>query len=103
MRLYELTLVVSPDITSEKQKSLITKIKKIITGLEGKVVKEEDWGKKELSYPIKKQTTGCFFYWEIELPEKTVADFDNKIKTEEEIIRYLLVRKEVKHGAKVAK
>jgi len=94
MRIYELTLVVDPDLTSEKQKDQLAKIKKIITLLKGAVKKTTEWGKRELAYPIKKKNMGYYFLWEIELPEKNLGEFYRKIKLEEGIMRYLLVKKE---------
>lgn len=103
MRDYELTLVVGPDLTSENQKELLAKIKKIVSDLKGEVKESKDWGKKELAYPIKKTHFGCFFLWLISLREETVDQLDKKIRLEENIIRYLLVRAEGQHGAKVTK
>ena len=113
-----MTLVIDPDLTEENQKKLLTKIKKIITDLEGDVVKSTEWGEKELAYPIRKKDQAFFHLWELKLPEDKILEIDKKIKLEEEILRYLLVRKESptpvakatsvrgkggKHGAKVTK
>ena len=122
MRTYELTLVIDPDLSSEDIKKLIAKIKKIVEELKGQVRETTDWGRKELAYPIKKKSMGCYFLWQISLPEESPNDLDKKLKVEENIIRYLLIRKELvkesptsprknrgsvrgtggKHGAKVA-
>jgi len=116
MRDYELTLVIDPDLTSENQKKLVTKTKKIITDLKGKVGKTDEWGRKELAYPIMKKTLGYYFFLETKLPQKALAEIEKKLKLEEGIIRYLLVRSEKpqnhsvrgkgekggEHGAKVA-
>jgi small subunit ribosomal protein S6 len=109
MRKYELCLVISSDLTSENSQKLITKIKKIITELEGQILKVKEWGRKEFSYPVKKKTSGNYFLWEIELSEKAIGNFTKKIKLEEEVLRYLLIkpfdklRVKEKHGAKIAK
>ena len=114
MRTYELTLVIDPDLSSEDTKKLIAKIKKSVEELKGKVEETVDWGRKELAYPIKKKSMGCYSLWQINLPEESPNALDKKLKVEENIIRYLLVRKELvkekerpslrvkKHGAKVA-
>ena len=94
MRDYELTLVVDPDLTSEKQKKLVTKIKKIITDLKGKVDKTDEWGRKNLAYPIKKKTAGYYFLLAIKLPVEAPIEIEKKLRLEEEIVRYLLVKKE---------
>jgi small subunit ribosomal protein S6 len=94
MRDYELTLVVDPDLTSEKQKKLITKIKKIVTDLQGKVDKTDDWGRKDLAYPIKKKNAGYYFLLAVKLPEAGLMEIEKKLRLEEGVMRYLLVKKE---------
>lgn len=91
---YELTLILDPDLSSEDQKKLIEKIKKIIEDTKGKVEKTNDWGKKELAYPIKKKTMGDYFLWEIKADSGQIDKIDKKIKIEEEVLRYLILRKE---------
>jgi len=94
MRDYELTLVVNPDLTSEDQKELLIRIKKIVSDFEGEVKENQDWGRKELAYPIKKAQSGYFFWWLLSVGEEAVSQLDKKIRGEESLIRYLLVRRE---------
>ncbi len=95
-----MTLVVNPDLTSDNQKDLQTKIKKIVSDLKGEVKKIDDWGKKEFSYPIKKAHFGFFSLWTLELPEEGISSLDKKIREEENVFRYLLIRKEDRPVAK---
>ena len=92
MRDYELVLVISGD--QEAQDKLLAKVKKDLEALGGKIEKEEEWGKKELAYRIKRETEGIYFFWEIALPPEVVANFEQKLKLEEKILRHLLVKNE---------
>jgi small subunit ribosomal protein S6 len=94
MRDYELVLVIDPDLTGADQKKLISKIKKIIQELKGKVGKTDEWGKRELAYPIKKKNLGYYFLLAIKLPPEGPGQIEGKLKLEEQLIRYLLVKKE---------
>jgi len=94
MRDYELVLVIDPDLAEGDQKKEIAKVKKIIKDLKGKVEKTDEWGKRELAYPIKKKNLGYYFLLAIKLSAATPAQIENKLKLEEKIIRYLLVKKE---------
>lgn len=94
MRDYELVLVIDPEISGADQKKQIVKVKKIIEDLKGKVEETDEWGKKELVYPIKKKSLGYYFLLAIKLPLKAPAQVDKKLKLEEGVIRYLLVKKE---------
>ncbi|MFH1840582.1 MAG: 30S ribosomal protein S6 [Candidatus Shapirobacteria bacterium] len=104
MNLYELTLVLDPDLKSEEQKKLVEKIEKMIVQAKGKAEKVLEWGKKELAYPIRKKTLGYYYHLPFTLPAKAVFEIDRKIRLENGVIRYLLVRSEgKKDGAKIAK
>lgn len=103
MRDYELVLIISPDLDLDGQKKVLAKIKKEIEEVKGKVVKETEWGKKELAYPIAKKTSGRFLLLEVSLPEGEIKDLDPKFRNQEGILRHLLVRKENKNGPKIVK
>lgn len=91
---YELTIVLDGNATSAKKKAVLEKIAKLVKTHEGKVVKEEDWGKKDLAYRIKKALTGQYLYFELELEKDKVKAFSTLVGRLEEVIRYLLVKKE---------
>jgi len=92
MRQYELTLVLDPELTSENQKKTLAQIKKLITGFKGKTGKVEDWGKKTLAYPIRKKTSAIFHLFRFDLPEESVKGLDQKLRLEDNLVRFLLVK-----------
>lgn len=74
------------------RKTLLDSLVKKLTGEDGKVVKEDLWGVRDLSYPIKKQTKGYYAHFEFNTEPKLVKGLDKSLKLEEDILRYLLVR-----------
>jgi small subunit ribosomal protein S6 len=94
MRKYEMTLILVPEIAATKKKEVLDKVEKILVATKGKVEKKEEWGKKSLAYPIKKMTEGDYHFWEVALPEPAPAEIDKKMRLENEVLRYLLLRKE---------
>lgn len=103
MRGYELVVIFSPKDSAEDRKKLLGKIKEDVEKAKGKIEKEEEWGRKELVYPIKKELEGVYFLFSLSLPAEQVANFEKKLKLEEKILRYLLVRKEERKGVKKTK
>jgi len=95
MKTYELVIVLEGKATPAKKKAEIANIEKLVKVFEGKVVKTEDWGIKELAYPIKKFTTGQFLIFSLELPLGAAKGLGNKLRLEEQIIRYLLIVKKL--------
>lgn len=71
------------------QKTL-SKLEKLL----GKVREKKDLGKKVLAYPLKKQTEGLYYYFEPEMDASKIKDLDHRLKTEEGVLRHLIVRKE---------
>ncbi|MBI2019061.1 30S ribosomal protein S6 [Candidatus Daviesbacteria bacterium] len=93
MNSYYLTLVLKPDVEEKERKALLDSIGKKITGSEGKITKEDMWGVRPLSYTIKKQTSGFYAHFEIEADPKDAKGIDKTLKTEEDVLRYLLIRR----------
>jgi small subunit ribosomal protein S6 len=91
MRKYELVCILG-SLDEMAKKEIIKKIKDFIVNLGGKIEKEESLGVKKLAYRIKKQTEGDYFLFLIELDSKAVGKLDEKLKREENLLRYLLVR-----------
>ena len=96
MRTYELVLVVDSTLSSDKQKQLLTKIEKVITDLKGELLERQDWGKKAFAYPIKAKDQGAYFFWLVLLPPESPGKLEGKFRLEEELLRYLLVKREEK-------
>lgn len=93
MNSYYLTLVVKSDLEEKEYKELLDSIIKKITGDEGKIKKEDLWGVRDLAYAIKKQTKGFFAHFELETDPKQAKNLDKTLKVEENILRYLLIRR----------
>lgn len=91
MRKYELTVILSGKNEEALTSKLVDKITKTVEELKGKVEKIDKWGKKDLSFQIKKQSQGFYFHFQLKLDSKKAMDLEKKLKTDENIIRYLLI------------
>jgi len=107
MREYELILIFDPKLTEEKTKKVLAKIADWIKP-KGKVVKQGDWGKKRLAYPMKSHHDGKMFQEanfvqiDFEADVDAIAVVDKNLKLEDKVIRFLIVKKEpTKGGGKV--
>ena len=93
MKEYELSVLFHPDLEMNLDPAL-DKIKKLIDQSGGKIIKEENEGKKRLGYPIKGQEFAVYYYFNVSLP----ADGPNKISSTlnitDEVIRHMLVRED---------
>ena len=87
MKMYELTLLL------EKEDDL-KPIKELITQYSGKILTEEKWGQRLLSYPIKKKNKAIYYILDFSLDKKNILPLKTKLNFNERIIRYLLLVKE---------
>ncbi|MCL4338199.1 30S ribosomal protein S6 [Patescibacteria group bacterium] len=91
LRKYELTLIFRISVADEKVKKTLEEIGKIISS-SGKVTKTTEWGKRELSYPIKKEKEGKYLLLDMEADGDKILGLKEKFKLNEAILRYLFVR-----------
>lgn len=93
MNKYELTVVLDGKSGASKKKSQTEKITKIISLFAGKILKETDLGVKDLAYKIKDSKTGLFTFFDLELDPKGVKALNDKLRTDTDVIRFLLINK----------
>ncbi len=77
-----------------KKKKVIESLEKILKIFKGTIKESKEWGIKELAYKLGKSDTGLYLYFEIELDPKGVKQLNEKLRTDGDILRYLVVRKE---------
>ena len=80
-----------PDLEIDLDKPL-AKIEKIIKGLDGKIEKTDNWGKRKLAYPIAKQDFAIYVYFEFTVDGTKVAKLDSTLNITDEVIRHLVTR-----------
>ena len=92
MNKYELTLILEAKTTVAKKKTVLETIEKMVKMLSGKVLEAEDWGVKELFHEIKKNKEGLYLHIPLELEAKSIRALEIKLKAEENILRYLVIK-----------
>jgi small subunit ribosomal protein S6 len=90
---YELALVLDSLIKGEEREKLINEIKNEVEKLKGKVEKTDDWGKKSLAFRMKKQNEGYFVVLNLEIAEKEISLISRKLRLNDNILRFLLIRR----------
>lgn len=94
MNKYELTVVLDGKAGAAKKKKVTEAFEKVLATFKGAIKESKEWGVKELAYKIGKSETGLYLFFEIELDPKGVKALDEKLRTDTDVIRYLLIRKE---------
>ncbi len=94
MNNYDLTIVLDGKTTPAKKKAFIQKMEKLVEVLDGKSTKVEDLGSKDLAYQIGKSTSGLYLNFALKFSGEGAKKFNDKLRVEEGILRYLLIRKD---------
>lgn len=96
MREYELTYLVSDDVLEKDQKVITDRVAGIVADEGGKVSKEEAWGRRKLTYPIKKQNFATYTTIWFQLPKEKIVDLEHELRVHPQIVRHLIVAKVAK-------
>lgn len=96
MNKYELALVLRPGLEEEAKVAESQKVQDLITRFGGTIEKIDDWGKRRLAYEIKKVNEGFFSFISFEAEGGAPAEIESRIRIMENVLRYLIIRKDVK-------
>jgi len=88
-----------PDLEIDLDKAT-QKITKIIKDGGGKIVSEDNWGKRKLAYSIKGHDHAVYVFYSFELPSESVKKVEVTLNITDEVIRFLITRPDSKAIAK---
>ncbi|CAL4324662.1 30S ribosomal protein S6 [Buchnera aphidicola] len=89
MRHYEIVFMIHPN-KSEKSNEIISKYKKLIFKFSGEIHRLEDWGRRQLSYPIKNLSKAHYVLMNIEISQKYIKNIEQAFKFDDSIIRNII-------------
>lgn len=99
MNQYEIAVLYHPDLEVDLTKAE-ERVTKIITSNGGKITATDNWGKRKLAYPIKKQEHAVYVFYTVDMPGEGVNKIEATLNITDEVIRYLIVRPDLKAIAK---
>ena len=91
MRHYEIVFMVHPD-QSEQVPAMIERYKNSVTSRGGKIHRVEDWGRRQLAYPIEKLVKAHYVLMNIECGHETIEEIENGFRFNDAILRHLTVK-----------
>ena len=90
MRHYEIVFLVHPD-QSEQVPAMIERYKGIIAAGDGRVHRLEDWGRRQLAYPLAKVHKAHYVLMNIETDQKTLDELTGAFRFSDAVLRHLVV------------
>lgn len=92
MRKYETLLLISPDLGTEETTKVVDAFKGIIEREGGTVLLVDDWGLKDLAYPVKKHLRGRYIRLEYGLASLAVAELERIIRITDGVYKFVTVK-----------
>lgn len=96
MRHYEIVFLVHPD-QSEQVPAMIERYRGIIEAAEGKVHRLEDWGRRQLAYPINKIHKAHYVMMNVECGQEPIEELESAFRFNDAVIRNLVMRMNKAH------
>jgi len=105
MPLYELGIIVDPEVPPEDETAALERLEAIITDADGKIVEKDARGRRQLAYPIKKKNYGVYHFWTFEVGGGVLEKLNFELRTNDAIMRSLILNldRELKRKRKLDK
>jgi small subunit ribosomal protein S6 len=92
-RKYELTVILSPDLTEKKRAEKLVAIKKMIANEGGTILFEDlTMGIRKFCYRIKSKWNGFYAIYHLDLKASSLSELNTSLRLDTEILRYLLIK-----------
>jgi small subunit ribosomal protein S6 len=91
MRHYEIVFIVHPD-QSEQVPAMIERYKTLVSGRGGRIHRLEDWGRRQLAYPIQKVHKAHYVLMNIECDGETLTELEHAFRFNDAVLRHLTVK-----------
>ena len=89
---FEVVLIFNPDLATNVLNSEVDNFKSKITSQSAKIINEENWGLRDLSYSINKFKKAFYRFFQIEASGNIVKDLNKELNQSENLIRYLFIK-----------
>ncbi len=93
-RRYELWVIFQPDLEEDQLEARLDRVSGYLTGIGGDIVEVARKGKRRLAYAIDRHNQGIDVIYQANLPGPRLETLERQLNLNEDVIRYLLVRRE---------
>ena len=98
MRHYEVCFIVHPD-QSEQVPAMIERYRATVTSKNGKIHRLEDWGRRQLAFPLAKVHKAHYVLMNIECDNETLGELEHSFKFSDAVLRHLIIKMDKAHTA----
>ena len=91
MRHYEIVFIVHPD-QSEQVPAMVERYRTLVTSKNGRIHRLEDWGRRQLAYPIQKVHKAHYVLMNIECDQETLDELEHAFRFNDAVLRHLTIQ-----------
>jgi small subunit ribosomal protein S6 len=91
MPLYELGVIIDPEIPPEEETNTLERLEGIITDAGGEVAEKDSWGRRQLAYPIQKKNYGVYHFWKFNVGGEVLEKLNFEMRTSDTVMRSLIL------------
>jgi small subunit ribosomal protein S6 len=91
-REYETIFILHPDSTSAAVEKIADRCIEVIDRLDGKLLRAENWGRRRLAYPVKKNRKGIYVYVRYLGYQDMVHELERNLRMLDPVVKYLTVK-----------
>ena len=92
MNKFEVVILLSPETTSQAINDEIKFFKELVTSNTGKIIDEEDWGLRDLSYNILKFKKAFYKFFQIEISSDNIDKIKKTLNQSDNFLRHLFIK-----------
>ena len=92
MHPYETLFIVHPEIPEAQVRETVDRIRRLIEGMGAQLTEVQDWGMRELAYPIAKQPRGIYVLLRYSARPQVVKELERSMKLSDDVLRFISVR-----------
>ena len=92
MNKFEVVLILNPDLATSTINEEISKFKSNLEENSAKIINEENWGLRDLSYSINKFKKAFYKFFQIETSGSIVKEINKELNQSENLLRYIFIK-----------
>lgn len=97
---YETLVLLRPDLPEAQVRETVDRAKRLIESMEGVHTETQDWGIRDLAYPVQKSNRGYYFLMLYKAKPEAVWELERTFKIADEVMRFVTVREQEKKPRK---
>ena len=92
MRLYDIVVLVTPDLADEEAAKVTGDYRKILSEGGAEILRDEAWGRRRLAFPIARKREAYYHHFQVKAEPSLIAETERRLKLSDQVLRHLAVR-----------